>query len=167
MSSHGLLWETIAAEVARDPLVLGDDAGVYLSRWCERAGVEGVDRRVFVERLILPAYQQAVARALVAAGVELRLYGRGWDEVEGLSKYWGGVIRDREELRAALEEAAGVVHVWPVAWAHPVEFVGRPVVRPVRDWVEQALRVAVGRSAPDARDVGAGISACLIEGLVE
>ena len=167
MSSHGLLWETIAGEVGADPLKVGNDPAAFLSRWCERAGVEGVDRRVFVERLILPAYQQALARALIADGVEVRLFGGAWDELEGLSECWGGVIRDREGLRAALEAAAGVVHVWPVGWGHPVEFVGRAVVRPGRNWVEQARRVALGRGAPDTRDVGVGISASLIARLLE
>ena len=147
MSSHGLLWDTIASELSSDPFKVRQDAATYLSRWCARAGIDEqtLDRRAFIERLIVPAYQQGLARALLQAGIELRLHGRGWNELDELSHQHAGDIGDRAALRAAIHSAAALVHVWPMPWTHPIESAGRPVLQVTgsRDsWIQEARRLA-------------------------
>ena len=67
-----------------DPLLLagpGADPGAYLEerrRACEVAG-ENFDRQLFLGQLIFPCYARSIARLLLAAGLPLRLYGRGWE----------------------------------------------------------------------------------------
>ena len=83
-SSHAMLWETIRREVAEHPEAVGTDAGGYLERQIRTYGVaeEGLDRTLFIERLIRPAFAQAVARMLIGSGVPLRLFGEGWSRLD-------------------------------------------------------------------------------------
>ena len=67
----------------------------------------------FVHRLILPAYQQALARWLIDGGIAVRLFGRGWDELEEFASHHAGEIPDRAALCRAVEASTALVHVWP------------------------------------------------------
>jgi len=152
LSSHRILWETIARELADDAFVVGDDAGAYLAKWLKRAGVAGesLDARAFVERLIVPLYQQTLVRWLVGAGVDVKLFGRGWDRVEGLADRHVGPVADREALASAADACAALVHVWPVAGAHAIDAAGRPVLRrgnrDKAQWLNEAQRLARGEA---------------------
>jgi len=164
LSSHKILWETIARELADDAFAVGDDAGAYLAKWLKRAGVAGesLDARAFVERLIVPLYQQTLVRWLVGAGVDVKLFGRGWDRIEGLADRHAGQVADREMLASAVDVCAALVHVWPVAGAHAIEAAGRPVLRrgnrDKTQWLNEAKRVARGE-AGGASGPGVALSA--------
>ncbi|MEZ0264006.1 MAG: hypothetical protein ACAI43_04705, partial [Phycisphaerae bacterium] len=149
-SSHRVLWDTIAGDIARDPFTVGRDAAAYLDQWARRAGIppETLDRRAFVERLIQTAYAQGLVRDLHAAGLPLALFGRGWDAVPDLADLARGPIGSPAELRAATAGAAALILVWPDTGAHPIDAAGRPVLRPGAyrtSWVAAARHaLAVG-----------------------
>lgn len=131
LSSHALLWENIAAELLADPTALGDEINLYISMWLQRSDIaeETLDRRFFIERLIVPAYQQGIVRALMAARLPVKLYGRGWDAIPEFRSAAHGAIASREDLRQSIDAAAVLVHAWPCAFAHPIDTAGRPVLR--------------------------------------
>jgi hypothetical protein len=143
-SSHRLLWETIRAELLSDPFKLPDDLHGFLKDRMSRASIaaEGFDRPRFIEKLIVPAYQQGLARALVAAGFPVRTYGLGWESDPTLAPYAGGDIESRGAFATAIASSSALVHVWPRKGTHPVEFTGRPVVRRTANKKETFLRDA-------------------------
>ena len=132
-----------------------------MSRWLTRAGIapETVNARVFVDGLIVPAYQQGLARWLAEGGVDLKLFGRGWDQVEGLAARHAGGVVDRAALGAAAEACGALVHVWPRGGAHPIEALGRPVLRRSfkgrEMWLAEAKRLARGEGRCGGDDVPA------------
>jgi hypothetical protein len=158
LSSQRLLWEAIAGELSGDPFALGEDVAGYVARWAGRASVaeETIDRAQFVERLIVPAYQQGLVRWLIAAGAGIKLFGRGWDQIGEFAAHWAGEVRDSEDVKAAVSSCAALVHVWPSGWAHPIDFAGRPVVRRQRfskqQWLSEARRLSAGETHPAAAD---------------
>jgi hypothetical protein len=167
-SSHRLLWDTIAAQLAADPFALGRDVTEYLSRCCAKTGIDPqtLDRRLFAERLIVPAYQQGLTKLLAGAGIELRLLGRGWDRVEGLAERHAGEIHDRAELRAAVAGAAALVHAWPANWAHPIDAAAKPVLRArgsKSQWLSEARRLAAGSHHFSNHTAAPALNASLIE----
>jgi hypothetical protein len=119
-SSHAILWEMIEAELHTDPLVV-DDADHYLRN---RAGqlnidLETLDKPGFIEHLILPAYQQGLARLLIAAGLPIRLCGRGWELIPEFTNHAQGPLITRSDFQTAVDsstafDAAGkpVLHRW-------------------------------------------------------
>ena len=131
LSSHRLLWDAIAQELLADPFALGTDIGVYLSGRMRRLGIgpEGFEQNRFVEDLILPAYQQGLARRALKAGLPLRLYGRGWGTIPDFASHAAGPIDSHRDLLNAARQSAALLHVWPVAGFHPIQTLGRPVVR--------------------------------------
>jgi hypothetical protein len=160
-SSHRVLWEMIRSELLEDPFRLGEDVAAYLAEWIRRVGIaaETLDRGRFVERLILPAWHQGLARELMGAGVPVRLYGAGWGELGEFREHAAGAVRSREELLAAAGSAAGLVDLMPGGVGHAVERLGRVVVRgrDRRGFVEAAKRCVAGacvaRSTGGARVV--------------
>lgn len=131
-SSHTLLWDMIVAELREDPGAVGIDLEGYLKSRMARLKIseESFNTFFFIERLIVPAYQQGLARALVAQGVPLRLYGKGWDAVESLAPHVEGPVTCRTQFRQILADARALVHAWPISYAHPIDFAGVPVLRP-------------------------------------
>jgi len=105
-SSQRVLWETISTELGSDPFKLGNDAPAYLESWAKRGGVElsAADRALFLDRLIAPLHAQGLVRALLAAGIPLQLFGKGWDQLAELAGVWRGEVSSREELRAAIRD---------------------------------------------------------------
>jgi hypothetical protein len=153
-SSHVLLWERIRADLGRDPFGAARDAAAYLDRAIRATGmdVERLDRRLFVESLIVPAYQQGLARVLLRERVPVRIYGAGWEDVEPFASFAGGAVTSRQALRQVAAEAAALVHAWPGGHAHPVDALRRPVVRPgttERSFLH-ATRRALAHPAPPA-----------------
>lgn len=150
-SSHAMLWEAIEAELRSSPLAARDPVA-YLA---DRAGQVRVDRTAvdvgaFVERLIYPAYQQGVARLLIAAGLPITLWGSGWGEVDEFAGRAGGSVESVAARDRAAGAAVGLVHCWPEDGPHPIDAVGRPVVRAESDdaarFVAAARRVVAGRT---------------------
>ena len=110
---------------------------------------EAFDRRLFVDRLIIPAYQQGVARILLREKLPVRLHGQGWDRIDEFRPHAAGAVSSSRALRAIAREAAAFVHVWPGGHAHPIDALGRPVVRRRdpggRSVVGDALRALAGQ----------------------
>jgi hypothetical protein len=129
-SSHSLLWEAIRHELSADSFVVRE-AHAYLNDRIKQhqVGDDGFPRSRFVERLIVPAYEQGLARTLLRADVPLRLFGRGWEMLDEFKPHAGGPIDTREQFGAVIVESAGLVHAWPMAANHPIETTGMPVVR--------------------------------------
>jgi hypothetical protein len=154
LSSHRILWDTIARELTDDPFAIGQDVAQYLARWLRRAGIaeETLDPRAFVDRLIVPAHQQGLVRLLQRAGVPVHLHGRGWAEIDEFRAAALGDITSPADLRRALASCAAVAHVWPINWAHPIDTAGRPVLRRTfrgtDAWLAEAHRLAAADPAP-------------------
>jgi len=130
-SSQLLLWEMIQAELTHDPFLVGDDAERYLAnRMANRQIAEqGLDRGLFLERLIVPAYQQGLARVLIASGIPLRLFGKGWDRIGEFAPHAYGPVQSRPHFCQVLSESSALVHAWPFRHAHPIDAAARPVLR--------------------------------------
>ena len=143
-SSHRLLWERIAEELTRNPQLIGENSEQYLSRLMSehRISPEGFDRRTFLESLIVPAYQQGLARMFREAGLPIRLYGNGWDRYENLAADSRGPVTSRDQLHGIAAASAGLIHAWPWSHAHPIETLGRPVLRSLGRPRETVLRDA-------------------------
>ncbi len=147
-SSHRLLWDAIAEELARDPFAGIDDPIAFLARRVRRASIDkpGGDRSMCLVKLIAPARQQGLARLLLRHGVPLRLHGHGWSDLGQFKAHAAGPVTSRDALRAAVASAAVLIHPSHRPHAHPIESAGRPVVRATRAG-ERALLAAV-RQAP-------------------
>jgi hypothetical protein len=131
-SSHGLLWEMIAAELAANPLTLGEDALLYLDQRIARCQlpVENLDRALFIEKLIFPAYHQGLARALLAAGLPLALFGKGWLDIPEFREFSAGPIGHSQELIDGLATCAALIDPVPTKNLHQIESLDRPVLQP-------------------------------------
>lgn len=131
LSSHHLLWESIREELAHDPFQLTADIDAYLATRRAKLGISeaGFNRPFFVDRLLLPAYQQGLARKLRAAGLPLRVFGGAWDELPDFRDAWGGPVRSAQDLEAAVASASVLVYAWPTEHAHEIETLGKPVLR--------------------------------------
>ncbi|HEY8751196.1 MAG TPA: hypothetical protein VIM11_24645 [Tepidisphaeraceae bacterium] len=131
-SSHLLLWDLIAQELARDPFQLKNDLDAYLSPRIAKFQIDpqSFDRSLFIERLIVPAYQQGLARALIAQKIPLRLFGTGWDQIESFAAHAAGPVESREHFQQIVAASGALVYAWPISHAHPIDAAGRPVIRP-------------------------------------
>jgi hypothetical protein len=170
-SSHALLWDRISAELSAEPLALGESAATYLEQRMRRDGVggEGFDAALFFERLVLPAYAQAIVRMLMRQGLALRLYGAGWDQVGEFAPHAMGPVSSRAELAEVGRGASAFVHVWPDPGPHPIERLGRPAVRrqagmTPRQFVDAARRASAGRATapPSVQPIAAAIFLALL-----
>jgi hypothetical protein len=150
-SSHLLLWERLRKDLAADPFRAGDDPEQLLDRTMRQLGVadEGLDRRLFVDRLIIPAYQQGLAAILLREKLPLRLHGAGWDRIEAFRDHAAGVVGSLRRLRRLARETTAFTNAWPSSDAHSIDALGRPVVRrrdPAgRSFVGDAMRALSGR----------------------
>jgi hypothetical protein len=168
LSSHTVLWRKIVHDLGRDPLSLGTDAGAYLQAQMRSLGIsdEGLDRRLFIERVILHAYQQGLARLLIAAGLPLMLAGRGWDAIDGLAPAWAGPVETGEQLAMV---AGAIVHGWPSEHLHRIDSLGRPVLRPggqTRESLLRQARLAMRGELACAKPVEPALSMELIESII-
>jgi hypothetical protein len=149
-SSHTLLWEKIQHTIGREPFSVPDDPAEWVRKLASSANIDprSLDVPAFVQGLVLPTYAQAIADMLIAAGIPLRIYGAGWDLLPRFTGHARGPVTSREELFAIARDATALVHVWPMATAHPIDALGRPVVRRTGQRREAFVRDA--RRALDA-----------------
>jgi len=140
-SSHALLWDAIAEELLKDPFALSH-LDAFLDERMRQLQItaERFDRALFIERLIVPAYQQGLAQLLVRQNIPLRCHGRGWEKIEALSECGAGAIENRQEFVDAIGASTSLIHCWPVDHAHPIDACGRPIVRAFGKTREQFLR---------------------------
>jgi hypothetical protein len=143
LSSHRVLWENIAAELHDHPLAV-DDANEYLDRRAARLDIapDTLDRRRFLEGLILPAYQQGCARAMIHAGLPLRLHGLGWEEVDDLRAPSAGPVRSRAALLGAVAASVALVDPWPARHSHLIDTLGRTVISRCKGGIDGMIRDA-------------------------
>lgn len=135
LSSHRLLWEFIADQIARDPFVAFDRIDELLKQSMKRQNVtaDGVPVVRFVDELIVPATAVAVARLLAAHNVPFTIHGDGWQEFSDLESNWLGPIQSRQELHRAVERARSLIQVVPTSRPHAIDAAGRRVIRCERD----------------------------------
>lgn len=154
-SSQTLLWEMIRDELTRDPFLAVDNIDGYLSSRRARfqIGDDGFDIAVFTERLIVPAVQQGLARRLIKDAIPLRLFGRGWETLDGLADFHGGAVTSRQELALIVSQSAALVHAWPWTPGHAIESAGRPIIRTKRthDFLSDVRQALNGMLKPPAR----------------
>ena len=132
LSSHRPLWELIRDELLNNPFALPADIGGYLRQRMDRLGIQaqGFDSRRFVDDLIVPAWQQGLAQVVLRAGLPLRLHGKNWNAIAPFQPFVAGEIHTMDQLLAAAQSATALIHLWPIAGAHPIDALRRPVVRP-------------------------------------
>jgi hypothetical protein len=133
-SSQTLLWEMIRDELTRDPFLAADQIEEYLNSRRARfqIGDDGFNAAIFTERLIIPAVQQGLARRLINDRMPLRLFGLGWEKLDGLAEFHAGPIASRAQLVQIVSLSAALVHVWPWNPGHSIKSAGRPVIRTKR-----------------------------------
>jgi hypothetical protein len=153
-SSHRVLWELIANDLLSDPFSLTDDIDSFLSRRMRKLDIvaEAFPAQRFVNELILPAYQQGLARILIRAKAPLSLFGAGWDRIPEFAGFAAGQVTSRENLREIASEHIGLVHMWPSTGPHPIDTLGRPVLRRRgshgTSFLNDAKQILTGRWTP-------------------
>lgn len=133
LSSHHVLWEMIRADVLADPFALRDDVVSFIDRRRAKLGIsdEGFNRDLFIARLVVPAYQQAIATRLLQADLPLRIYGRGWDALSPqFAAIHQGPIHTRDQFLCAAGSATALVYPCPLRQRHAIHALGRPVIGP-------------------------------------
>jgi hypothetical protein len=171
-SSHLLLWERIRADLERDPFGAARDAAAYLERAIRACGMdaERLDRRLFIDALVVPAYQQGLARVLLRERIPVLLYGTGWDDLAPFAPLARGAVDSRQALRQIASESAALVHAWPGGHPHPADALGRPVVRPglsERAFLQAARRALAQPPAPAAAPPGPGVERAAADFLLD
>lgn len=128
-SSHRVLWANIDAELRDHPLAVDDPLG-YLHDRAARMGIapDALDRRRFIDDLIVPAYEQGCARLLIAAGLPVSLHGSGWNRIDEFTARAQGPVPTRRSLHTIAANSAALVYVWPARHAHAIEALGCPIV---------------------------------------
>ncbi len=131
LSSHHLLWEMIRDELLDNPSILEGDVEHYLDRCRRRLDIsqEGFDNGLFIQRLVLPAYQQGLAQWLGESGLSFGVYGLGWDQYPEFRGIWGGPVKTQEQFDAAVAASAALLYGWPDSYGHEMDSLGRPVLR--------------------------------------
>ncbi|MCY2951566.1 MAG: hypothetical protein NTU53_06260 [Planctomycetota bacterium] len=132
LSSHRLLWDTIADELGASPFLAAPDPDRYLTTRMTRLAIsdDSLDRRRFIDQLIRPIYAQSLARMLIGVSIPVRLHGRGWSHLADFSRHFANEIHSRAALVSAASSATALVHISPTPWSHPIHSLCRPVLTP-------------------------------------
>jgi hypothetical protein len=124
LSSQRVLWEQIAGELAEDPFRLGNDPTGYLRKRMRQLSIaeESLDKSLFINELIIPAYQQGIVRLLLRGQFPVQIYGRGWGGLSEFSACWNGEITGRTHFQQlALDPASVLIYPLPTNQAHPID----------------------------------------------
>jgi hypothetical protein len=148
-SSHRVLWEMVETELHETPLTV-EDPDKYLR---DRANQLHIDLpahvcSAFVRGLIIPAFQQGLARILINAGLPVSIWGDGWREIAEVAGHSEGALIDRDSFDAAVSASTALIYCWPVRAAHPIETTGKPVL--YRNGRETALLTRDAKKLLDA-----------------
>jgi hypothetical protein len=167
-SSHRVLWEMIESELHSTPLAV-ENPDEYLS---DRAGqmqidLETLDRPRFIRNLIIPAYQQGLARILLASDLPIRIWGRGWADISEFHDHSEGPLTDRTSFDAAVAGCRALVYCWPARMAHPIDATGKPVLhrlgRETALLVRNARRLLTAPVPASGAAVSNGLGKTLLE----
>ncbi|HLL88557.1 MAG TPA: hypothetical protein VK324_04585, partial [Tepidisphaeraceae bacterium] len=171
-SSHRLLWEAIRDELTANPFALTTDVASYLAARMRKQNLTAddphLDRKRFVDDLILPAYAQGLARTLIGAGAAPALYGHGWAALPAFAAHARGPLRTRADFSAATRAAAALVRPWPFDYCPHLSATGRPVIRAAGSktgFLTHARDALAGSLSPDAPQSPA-LSAEIVLGLL-
>jgi len=169
-SSQLVLWEQIAIELLRDPLVLGPDIDAYLTSRMNRLDMDGekIDRDLFQRQLILPAWRRGIVRLLNHSGLSVVVFGSGWNKSDEFKPIWRGEMESIDDLTRAVSTAAALIYPSPAVHAHPIDSFNRPILRPARSseqMIRQARNLLAGRNVPPTGGQ-AGLSAGLIWSII-
>jgi hypothetical protein len=171
-SSQRLLWEFIREELTCDPFSLGTDIERYLEARRSRfqIGEDGFNSTIFIDRLIVPAYQQGLVHLLTHEKLPLRVFGQGWKTIDEFASIASGPVQSRAELQQILSDSVALVHVWPWRHAHPIDAASRPVVRAIgrsrQSFIKEARAALRGGPSPAELPAEPLLSAGLISGLL-
>ncbi len=136
-SSQQPMWEFISDDITSAPLAIVDaDLGEYVRTCAQRFGVpmETVDLAIFIDRLIVPAYQKGLVTLLGNAGVRVDVFGDGWrDESYASTIQVHGAITGREHFLAAASRASALIQPLPTKRHGAAAAITRPVVYPDRN----------------------------------
>ena len=126
-----MLWELIVADLRSEPFALTDDIEGFLTHRMRKLDIpaESLSTARFVLELILPAYQQSLARLLLRNKIPLALFGKGWDLLPEFAAHASGIVSSREHLRQIASDHPALVHVWTNTGPHPMDALGAPVLR--------------------------------------
>lgn len=129
-SSHRLLWNAIADELLNDPYAIRGDAEAYLRQRQEKYAVEpvGLDRTLFLNRLIANAVAQGLVRRLISDKVPVALYGDGWEILPTFASRAKGQANSLSTLWTAMQSSRAILDVRPVSYRNALGSLGRPVV---------------------------------------
>ena len=83
---------------------------------------------LFINHLILPAYARSICRILLEAGLTVKCWGRGWNEIEEFRAHAGGPVTSRQQMLDLIEKSTALLHPWP-AGIHPIDSASRPLLR--------------------------------------
>lgn len=151
-SSHQVLWEMIAADLRDNPFILTGDIESFLTGRMRKLDIapDTVPASRFIAELILPAYQQSLARLLIRNKIPLRIFGKGWDCIPEFAALSGGAITTRQQFRGACDEHVGLVFAWPGNSPHAIDSMGQPVLRPRgshgTSFISDAKAIVTGRA---------------------
>ncbi len=101
-----------------------------------------LDRFRFLDGLILPTYQQGIARLLVNAELPVKLHGKGWNQLEEFRPFATGPVQTETDFVAAAQSSAVLVYIWPKANPHPIESLSKPILYPSTRRSDQFLKNA-------------------------
>lgn len=130
LSSHQLLWELVLSELSANPTLIGLDPRAYLQTRITRMKIDPatLDWPLFLDRLVLPAYQQSLVRHLIREHVPVDLFGNGWDQIDGCALLHRGTVNDRQAFQEIVAESSVLLHAWPMLPFHPVQLAHRYVL---------------------------------------
>ena len=154
LSSHRVLWELIEDELKQNPFIMNLDCVAYLDSRAKQVGIDPamIDRRKFIDLLLVPAYQQGLARTAIRTGLPIKLHGFGWTAIEEFTQHAAGPVTSFEQFKAILQQTTAILHAWPVREFHAISTVGKPVVIPssIRpdNYVRQLSQAMHARIAP-------------------
>jgi hypothetical protein len=129
-SSHRLLWDRIAHEIAKDPFGHRPPVLEYIRSIGRSLGIErdALPTDLVLHKLIEPLFAKSIALHLHAAGHKFWIVGSGWDAVPELASHERCPVVDAHTWDDALRHANAIFDVWPATPLHRSRFVGRPVV---------------------------------------
>ena len=114
-SSQLLLWEFIEEELKNKPMALDQNIDRYLDARQKRFNIPGetLDRAMFLNRLIRPAYQQGSARLVMKHRIRPGLIGRGWSEIQEFKAYAMGPAESLDDLARMLAGCHFLIKAFP------------------------------------------------------